>query len=133
MGNKKAWVAVTEAVFGIVILFTFVMITLGNQQKQQSSDFDFNALFIQEIENNQSLRDNILDEKNLDVGNYLQNFLSKVNNNYNLEICIADMNEICKMGSEVKDKEIIAMDYFVVASPTSKDSKKLRIFVWRKD
>ena len=127
--NKKAWVAVTEAVLGIVILFTFVMISLGNQ-KQESREMDFNGLFLKEIENNQDLRDNILANKSTDVNLSLHNFLSKFNQNYDLDICIKSITESCS--SNIQDKEVTAMDFFVAANSTERDYKKLRIFLWRK-
>jgi hypothetical protein len=129
--NKKAWVAVTEAVLGIVILFTFVMIVLGNQQKQQENTFDFNALFIKEIETNQDLRNYILAEKIDNVNYTLQEFFSKFNNNYNLDVCVNNFQESCSSG--IKDKEVIAIDYFVAANSGGYGPKKLRIFLWRKE
>ena len=126
--NNKAWVAVTEAVLGIVILFTFVMIVLGGQQKQQSNDFDFNVLFINQIENNQSLRNDILAADNSSVNLSLHDFLNKFNSNYNLDICINNIQDSCSSG--IKDKEVTAIDYFVSNGAIT---KKLRIFLWRKE
>ena len=95
MKYKKAWVAVTEAVLGIVILFGFVMFFLGNQQKQETNEFDFNSLFINQIENNQSLRKDILNENAVSVNSSLRYYLYKFNNNYDLNICIRDMSSSC--------------------------------------
>jgi hypothetical protein len=128
MKYKKAWVAVTEAVLGIVILFGFVMFFLGNQQKQETNEFDFNSLFINQIENNQSLRKDILNENAVSVNSSLRYYLYKFNNNYDLNICIRDMSSSCSSG--IKDQEVVSIDYFV---SNGINTKKLRIFIWRKN
>jgi hypothetical protein len=129
--SRKAWVAVTEAVLGIVILFTFVMISLGNQQKQQENNFNFNSLFIHEIENNQTLRDSVLSGNENSVNISLNKFISNFNQNYNLDVCIRAIDGVCS--SNIQGKEVIAIDYFVAANSINFEPKKLRIFLWRKD
>ena len=124
--SKRAWIAVTEAVTGIVILFVFVMLALSQISKQDTPKIDFNALFISQIENNQSLRAEILAGDELDVNNSLNIFLSKFNN-YNLDVCIRDMQGSCLLGM---GKEVTALDYFV---SDGENTKKLRIFLWKNE
>ncbi len=135
--NKRAWVAVIEAVLGILILFTFVMVILSrnNANNEQGSAMDFQALFLNEIENNQELRNNILSNDEVDINNSLRIFLQKFNMNYNLDVCIKNMQDNSRCPLYINSKEIIAYDYFVAANKDSSsfEPKKLKIFLWRKE
>ena len=131
--SKRAWIAVTEAVTGIVLLFVFVMLAIGQIQKEAPRPFDFNALFIQEIDNNVTLRNQILAGKEPEVNASLNTFLSRFNQNYDLYVCISEMTKGCP--SDIQNKEITAIDYFVAATEDSNkfEPKRLRIFLWRKE
>ena len=133
MKSKKAWIAVIEAVLGILILFTFVMIVMSrnNANSQQDQAKNFQALFLNEIENNQDLRKNILASQITDVNYSLQDFLDKFNMNYNLDVCITDIEEGCSL--IINSKEVTAYDYFVASNSTQFEPKKLKIFLWKEE
>lgn len=127
--NKKAWAAVIECVLGILVLFAFVIIALTrtNVENQQDSTKTFQELFLNEIENNKTLRSYVLNEQIRDANTSLRAFLSKYNQNYNLNICILDLGQSCS--SNVSDKDVISYDYFVTNGLVS---RKLKIFIYLK-
>jgi len=86
MVNKKAWLLVVEVAIAVVIMFSFLFITLSKnpESNRLNLDEEFDYL-IKECLENETIRSNLLTENINHVENYLRSKISHTNLEIQLE------------------------------------------------
>lgn len=124
---------IVEAVIAVMIIFGFVFIAMAKQAQEmralqeKPTFYDAaNALAVKAQEN-ETIRNNVLNELSGEVEKELQYEASKINSRLKVNISINEIGEICSYPIELKEKEIYSTSAIIAAT----NPKKLCIFVWQ--
>ena len=128
MRNKKAWIRIVEA-FLAVMLITIVLLSIySSPAKKNNQDIEKTIdAALDEIANNNQMRQEILENKTDNISVFLSERLPKVMN-YSVNIC--NVTDVCNLPSyrpEVYARERIISSVFTEYSP-----RKIKVFVWEK-
>lgn len=130
--NRKGWINVIEAVISIVILFTFLFLALEQkpEEKSETDFFSLNKMILEQVNNNQDLRKDILAKNENSVNTTLVNLVNAYNKNIGIDICIANISERCPI--TLQNKDVFTSDFYISSNSTKYEPKKLKVFLWLK-
>jgi len=132
--NKKGFLRIIEAVIGILIIMTAVLIIASNRvDNVDISDevYEKQRYILDSISNNEDMRLEIIKDKTI----LTNSFISKnIPGSWNFTTNICEVDEVCNQGTP-NDRDVYVSE--TIISATLKDypndeSRKLRFFVWRK-
>jgi hypothetical protein len=136
--NKRGWLRIFEAILGIMILAGAILFFYSkNIDKADSSDYIYQLQLsvLNEIELNNTLRQNVLDYSIGDIPESIKKIAEKkIPSNFNFEVKICEINNEVQCKKNYVEKQVYAMDKIIAStiSSTSLAPKKVRLFVWEK-
>ena len=130
--ERKAWIRIVEAFLAILIITTALLILISNKSKEQNLGEDIyetQRQILNIISKNDALRQDILDENNVNVDIEIEKMLSP---GLDFATNICDLNGICPNPGSYENKDIFATEVIITSNLTTYSPKKLRFFVWGK-
>lgn len=126
---KKAWIRVFEAVIGI-ILVTSVVLVLYSRQVSTGSDYilDVERRVLDSISLSDFLRNSVIAGDNQTIIDYVNSTLP-VNLNFEVRVCELEMDNFCKMTRYI-DGEVFVREAIISSNLQSYNPKLVRLFVW---
>jgi len=144
MNNKKGWIEIVEAFVSILLVVGVLLFVIGRGYigKEDISDevYKIEVAILREIENNDTMREDILEAEPIPVKWEEGNFPISVKNKIiertptylNCSARICDINDLCSLEEE-KEGDIYAQP--VIISVTLEQTplyRKLNLFCWKK-
>lgn len=142
MVNKKGWIRIVEASIAVVIILS-VLFVVYNNQRQSINLVDEIAPLLDEIAQNVSFREKIINYDTTKDENYgsnkilldeLNSFLSnRLNLNYiNFTVKVCDPESVCGLEKYPEDaSDDLFVDERIISSTLSEyNPKKIKVFLW---
>jgi len=134
MGNKKAWLRIAEAFIAIIIMIGVIFVILasrvGNKYDKSSVIYNLQEAILNEIENNNNLREDVLENRVDNINNFIE---SRIPKNFDFAINICGLNEVCPNPSDSYREDVYVNEVVISASLSKYEPKKLRLFMWEKN
>ncbi len=129
MKNKRGWLRIVEAVFGILLVAS-VLLVIYSSHRANDSDYDYVYEMQKKVltEIADDYRQEVMDGENL-TGVAQQSFP----NNFKVVVKICDIDERPCKPTLPLESEVFVEDRIVSATLESYSPKKVRVFVWEKD
>ena len=130
--GKRGFIRILEAFIAIMIIsgaMAFIYVNQVQKPNEAEAIRELERIILDEIANNQTLRQDVLDSNLIKINNTISKFIS---NDFNYDFKICDLNELCKLDTFIEG-EVFSDE--VTVSSTLKDygPKVLRIFIWEKN
>src|SRR3989344_6656143 len=134
MVNKKGFLRILEAILAVLIILSallFVVMKNSSQNLENSSDALCKEAegILDEISKNNTLRENVLDQNDLAIKEFLKSRISNPLVDYRVKICNPD--ELCSLNEGGLDKlDVCASERLITTTPsrTAFQPKKLKVF-----
>jgi hypothetical protein len=130
--NRRAWLRIIEAFLAVLIIFGAVLVILSKQPTGTDISegvYERQRQILEIISKNDSLRSEIINEKNEEINNTISKIIPA---SWNFATNICDLNEICSNPGTYENKNIYATEVIITSNLTKYNPKKLRFFVWGK-
>lgn len=133
--DKRGLARIVESVFAILLVASVLLIIAGNQNAREDPDLStFITPFLEEIAQNQTLREKILDpdkelEARAEILAFLEGTLPDPRIERNVEICNA--TSLCPMNAFPSNAEEVFARERIITSDFTQDARKVKIFLWR--
>ncbi len=134
MVNKKGWLKIVEASFGILIILGVILVFSTNNNIQSELDLTSSITdILTEVAKNSTMREQIVanqtgNQQNLEA--FVAIRIISPNVNYSVKIC--EIDAICGLTSYPPGNvEVYAAERLISSSLSTYNPKKIKIFVWR--
>ena len=134
MKNKKAWIRIVEAVIGILLLTSVLLVIYSRHQiRKESFDYiyELQKKVIEDIASDDALRNDVIAGNQESVQEFAK---SNFPNNFEVRVKICDLEPdvVCEKPSDLPlDKQIFVEERIISATLAGNFSpKKIRLFVW---
>ncbi len=130
--NKRGWLRVFEAVLAIILIMGSILLIYRSQQiSPQTGSYieDWQKEILTRIAEDESLRNNIVENKSDPVWNFINASLLP-NLNFSIKIC--NLTGPCPL-EFYPGGDIFAQERIISGTIEKYDPKKLRFFVWFKE
>ena len=131
MRNKKAWLRILEVFIAILIVMSSILVILArNAPTSDISDevYEKQRQIVNIISKNDSLRKDIIVEKNLQVNNTISQMLP---NHWSFATRICELDVMCPLNlTDVYESDVYSTEVIITSNLTQYSPKKLRFFVW---
>jgi len=129
--DRKAWIRILEVFIAILIIMgSFLVILVKKTPMANISDevYEKQRQIINIISKNNSLREDIIMEKNLQVNHTISQLLP---NHWSFFTRICGLDTMCPLDLEgVYENDVYSTEVIITSSLTQYSPKKLRFFVW---
>jgi hypothetical protein len=135
--KKRAWIRITEAVLGILIMASVLIVLYSStapEKKYQDYIYTTQVKIFELISNNDTLRNETLKSNENYNSPVLIDFISSMlpaNFNFTIKVC-SILNKQCLAESTPQNKAIYVEDRIISSNLNYFDPKILRLFVWEK-
>jgi hypothetical protein len=138
--NKKGYAKTVEAIIAVVIIFIFLIgVVVKNQKAEPDVPKDIELLqnvILNEIENNESLRDYTLGSSTKDLeylNNFINNSIGITNTNTDFNISIVNLTQEIPINIGLPNKKTVYARSLIISSNfTTDDSRLLMLYLWYK-
>lgn len=131
--NQKGWLLIVEAVIAVLIIFGFVFAAIAKQSQevktlqQPLSLYNAANLLVQKAQENETIRNYVLENDETKVNDSLKDEVNKTRLNVEINVKICNVGDICSM--TLPQKEIYTGEAVIT---NGRESKKIKVFVWQK-
>ena len=139
MRNKRGWLKIAEAVLGILIVSSVVLVTYNKaRDKPDMQEFIYNLQIkiLSEIASDEQLREAVLRYSGSSSPQSVIDFVnSELPDNLGFEVRVCPLTEPCQSRStEVLDRSVFVEERVISINLQSSEfnPKKIRLFVWEK-
>ena len=130
--GKKSFIRILEAFIAIMIIsgvMAFIYVNQVQKPNEERAIRELERIILDEIANNQTLRQDVLDGNLIKINNTISKFIS---NDFNYDFKICDLNELCKLDILIQ-KEVFSDEVTISSTLKEYKPKVLRIFIWEKN
>lgn len=136
--NKKAWLRIMEAFLAVLIVMSFMIITLSKENKKEDISeavYEKQRYILEIISRDENLRSEIIGwSSGSDIPMTKELIKKTIPNSWNFTVSICKVDKICNIGTP-NDKDIYVSETIITANLTNypeESSRKVMFFVWKK-
>ena len=132
LNNKRGWLRILESFIGIMIIAGVLLFIYSNQPKQKIDTSYISYLqsqILDEIETNESLRNNILSGKITLINESAE---AKIPNTMGFEVKVCELQDEVGCKGTYIEKERFTKDKIIATNLTLYSPKKVRLIIWMK-
>lgn len=129
MKGNKGWIRIAEA-FIAILLITTVMITMYSKQiakKDKSEIVKMEDAILNEIANNEKLRQEILSNQTQNVTEFISTILP---NFLNFDVIVCGIYDICNLDRYIPN--VYVRERVISSTLYEYSPKKIKLFMWEK-
>lgn len=129
--DKKGWIRIAEAAIAIMILASVILVLIARQGEEKGIGeemYRLQHLILEEAAKNESVRDAVLNSRNLSL---IDDFIGErmpVGIDFNITVC--NPAGTCTVGTPTVNKELYADDILISSTLQQYQPKKLKIISW---
>lgn len=129
--NKKGWIRITEAIFGIMLMFSILLIVNNEKTIQISESKQIVSLerdILDKISSNYTLRNATINGELSLISKFVNASLS---DNYGYGVRICNLTDSCEFASLPPVKEVYSEERIIGSAIDKYEPKRIKLSVWK--
>lgn len=129
--NKKGWLRITEAIFGIMLMFAVLLVVYEDNSVRYSDGqriVEMQRVILEKVASNYTLRNATLNGNESSLSDFVR---ANLDDSLGFDLLICNLSVSCVPNQLPKVSEIYSEERIIGANVDKYEPKRLKLFVWK--